>query len=531
MYKKVCIVFSCFFLFLHLAYAHGNSQIGKIKFPTSGSKVAQPYFEKGVAWLHSFEYREARAYFKQARNIDRDFALAYWGEAMTYNHPLWGEQELGAANKILKALAPTAADRVRKAKTPKEKGLIHAINLLYGKGEKKTRDENYAEAMCQLYRRYPADDEIASFYALALLGVTEGKRDFRTYMQAAGIAEEIYGRNPLHPGAMHYVIHSYDDPIHAPLGLRAARSYAKIAPDASHALHMPSHIFLALGLWDDVIVSNKAAWEAGVKQNKFSNPNDYTIDDLHALEWLSYGYLQKEQYPMAYQATKTMEKIAEGSGTPMAKWYYALMRAAYIIESGDYKADLKSLDMTNIELSATAADLYTNALIALASKKGKAGIEAANAELEKLTQSIPEHNPRQDTYENYFTSITQSGLIAAKIMVLELQSIIKMREDKITEAKKLLRRAAALENGVSFGYGPPIPVKPSYELLAALYLKTGEYNAAYREAMVGLKRMPNRIQAKELVNMAADKLKAAKLPIPEKIRPYFNKLLVPDFYQ
>lgn len=515
------------FLFMTPVFAHHGAHLGKINFTTSGNYAAQPYFERGVMWLHSFEYQEARTDFQQAQKIDPNFVMAYWGEAMTYNHPLWIEQDRKAALQVLNKLAPTPATRLLKAKTAKEKAYISAIDLLYGNGNKQQRDDAYLNAMRQLYQENPNDDEVASFYALALLGATEGQRDFGSYMQAAGIAEEIYSRNPRHPGALHYVIHSYDDPVHAPLGLRAARTYAKMAPDASHALHMPSHIYFALGMWNDVMASNKSAWEAGIKQNTTKDPKAFTVDDLHALHWLSYGYLQTKQYLKAYQLTKKMEQIAEHANSPMSKWYYALMRAAYITESNDWRADLKSLDMTNIELSAHASDLYTNAIIALRNND----IKSVDSALKKLLQLICQSPNPQDTESNYFTATLPSGITATKIMVLELQGQIKLSKGKVDEAIKLLKAAMQLENQMSFGYGPPIPIKPTDEFLAEILLKNKQYKEAYENYIFVLKRMPHRYYSEQGLKIATEKLKAAGLPIPAGIKPYFHKLMKPDFYQ
>src|SRR5439155_17072202 len=164
----------------------------------------------------------------------------YWGEAMTYNHPLWHEQDQDAALKVLARLTPS------ETLTPLEKGFLSAVEVLYGKGEKLERDRLYCKAMRGLYEEFPKDTETATFYALSILGSTP-ERNVANYMKAAAILEEVYAAHPDHPGAVHYLIHCYDDPIHAPLGLRVARQYAKLAPASAHALHMPSHIFLALG--------------------------------------------------------------------------------------------------------------------------------------------------------------------------------------------------------------------------------------------------------------------------------------------
>lgn len=509
---------------------HGN-HLGKITFVTTGNKDAQTHFVKGVAWLHSFEYQEARNDFQMAEKLDPGFAMAYWGEAMTYNHPLWQEQDKDSAIKALQKLACSPEERIKKAETPIEKGFINAINLLYGTGNKKNRDIQYADAMRTLYLNYPDNDEVAIFYALALFGTTEGNRDFGTYMQAAGIAEDIYQHNSEHPGAMHYLIHAYDDPIHAPLGLRAARAYAKMAPDASHALHMPSHIFFALGMWNDVIKSNKAAWEAGLKNNKTNNPGLFTIDDLHALHWLTYAYLQQKCYKTALLLTKQMEKIALGSNSPMAKWYYSMMRTAYISESHDWKADLKSVNLKNIELSAKASDAYINALIALNTKPLVQGIESIKTMIKQLSLSIPRKSTIKDSYPNYFMAITSSGIDATKITILELKALVMRCKGKTKQAIEVLRTATKLEDNISFGYGPPIPVKPAYEILADFLLQDKQYLSAYNAYSYAAKRTPNRRHLVEEIKTTLNKLNELKITLPKIPKPYFNKLMQPDFYQ
>lgn len=506
-------------------FAHGDHQLGQIHFLTTGKSIAQPYFEKGVMFLHSFQYEEARANFLEAEKLDANFSMAYWGEAMTYNHPLWYEQEYDNAIKALSRFAPTADERVKKAKTQKEKGFMNAVNRLYGKGDKTTRDGNFVDAMRALYRAYPEDDEVAIWYTLALLGSAEAERDTRIYMQAAGIAEDVYARNKTHPGALHYVIHAYDDPIHAPLGLRAARAYAKIAPSASHALHMPSHIFTALGMWDDVIKSNQAAWNAGEKQNKSSDPKMYIIHDLHALHWLTYAHLQKQHFKIAYELTKKMEHIALVTKTPMAKWYYAHMRAAYIIDSGDYNAALQSIDVSNVELSSYANNIYADVLVA----KHHNDTQRMQVLLNQLIKATPEKAP-QKTYTDYFTAITKSGILTARIIALEIKAEIAQSKQKDKIALDYLHKAEKLEEQVSFGYGPPIPAKPSFELLAALLLQNKQYTAAYQQYILSLKRMPNRYASVHGLERTKQLLIQHHLDVPEGIKPYFHRLILPEYY-
>src|SRR5262245_58028396 len=220
-------------------------ELGTITFETSGAPAAQPKFLEGVKALHSFQFDEAAVAFREAKALDPDFALAYWGESMSYNHPLWAQQDRDAGRKVLESLAPTLEGRLAKADLTKERALLEAIDkLYYGPDDKLARDRAYSEYMAELYERWPDDHEIDIWYALSLLGtVRPGDTGFRRQALAASIAGKVFAENPRHPGAAHFVIHAFDDPDHAPLGLPAARAYADIAPDAAHALHMPSHIF------------------------------------------------------------------------------------------------------------------------------------------------------------------------------------------------------------------------------------------------------------------------------------------------
>src|SRR5712671_7399435 len=221
------------------AQTPATSELGTINFPTSAKPPAQAPFLVGVKALYNFEFDIAAEAFREAQKADPAFALAYWGEAMSYNHPLWAQQDLPAARKVLERLAPTAAARAAKAPAGKERELMESAEVLFGTGDKLTRDIAYADTLKSMHAKYPADDEIAILYSLALLGTGRpGVSNSRNAMQAAAIAQDIFQRNPKHPGAAHYIIHSFDDPDHAILSLPAARAYSKIAPSAAHALRM-----------------------------------------------------------------------------------------------------------------------------------------------------------------------------------------------------------------------------------------------------------------------------------------------------
>ena len=283
-------------LVLTLSSSSSSQEFGSITFPTSGAAGAQDAFLTGVKALHNFQFDEAAVAFQAARKADPTFAMAYWGEAMSHNHPLWAQQDVDKAKAVLDLLDPTPAGRVAKAKLPKEKAFIEAQQTLYfSPGDKLARDNAYSQAMARMYSQWPDDDEVATFYALSLLGtVRPGDTGFRRQALAASIAESVYAKNPKHPGAAHFIIHAFDDPDHAPLGLNAARAYAKIAPSAAHALHMPSHIFVQLGMWQDAVDSNIAAYKAAVDLNTRMKLAEGR-EDFHTLSWLAYANVDDRQ--------------------------------------------------------------------------------------------------------------------------------------------------------------------------------------------------------------------------------------------
>src|SRR5881392_1491755 len=330
-------------------------RLGTIDFPASGAPAAQAPFIRGVLLLHSFEYQDAARAFREAQRLDTGFALAYWGEALTYTHPLWNEQDRNAARAALQRLGPTAAARRSKAPTPREQAYLSALEILYGEGAKSERDTAYSAAMGRLVNQFPADREAKVFYALSLLGLNQGVRDTATYMRAAAIVEPVFRANPNHTGAAHVLIHCYDDPIHAPLGLAAARAYSKIAPDAAHAQHMTTHIFLALGMWDDVVSQNELA----------SGHDPATWAPDHYTQWLGYGYLQQGRYQEALQHLERMRDNVDKGRRGRA--VLALMRAEYVVntEQSNSPSLQWPIDLTAVRARDAAVDAFVGGLSAL----------------------------------------------------------------------------------------------------------------------------------------------------------------------
>ena len=374
-------------LALFLAVPAHSQDLGTIDFPTSGSAAAQPHFIKGVLLMHSFEYDDAREAFVEAQKSDPSFAMAYWGEAMTFNHPVWQRTSPELAKAALNKLAPTADARRAKAQTEKEKDWLAAVERLYGTGEKLARDLAYADAMKRMLDKYPNDDEVRSFYALALLGTSHGGRDVSIYMRAAALVEQVYARNPQHPGAAHYLIHAYDDPVHAPLGLRFADAYSKIAPSASHALHMPSHIYFAMGMWDEASAINERSVKAA-DARRDAKKLDVDARGFHALLWLVYSYAQQGRYEDARGIMAQLEAAAKESGSERTRSHLALARAAWLIETrkwGEAKAPVLAKDLPK---DAAIADLFAIGFAAIRSGNRRAGSEALQA-MAQLMEAAP----------------------------------------------------------------------------------------------------------------------------------------------
>ncbi len=456
-----------------------SSNLGQIDFPTSGSPEAQAHFLQGALLLHSFEFDDAREEFQKASEIDPGFAMAYWGESLTHHKLLWQQHDQKAGQAALEKLASSAEARLEKAPTEREKGYLRAAEVLFfGKGDKKARSRAYVDAMGQLTRQFPDDLEAASFYAVAILGTTDGERDFRTYMRAAGIVEEVYAKNPQHPGAVHYLIHSYDDPVHAPLGLRAARVYAKIAPAAAHALHMPSHIFVALGMWRETAASNVDSWAAADARVKRKG---LTVKDrsYHALWWLHYTYLQQGRYREAEKQLQIMEEDVAELSVPITRRHMAAMRAAHVVETRqwDMAARAADLDLTGVRGEQAVAHWFASGMAA--AKTGDVrGARQALAALQKMTAESAK----------VYGSQEQAG----KVMDLQLQSLIAFATGGKKKALQLIQQASAAEDKMALSYGPPSPVKPTHEQFGELLLELNNPTEARNEFERALERAPRR---------------------------------------
>ncbi len=472
------------------------TQVGEVSFENSGAAAAQPDFLRGLAQLHNFEYEDAAAHFREAQKIDPGFAMAYWGEAMTKNHGIWHEQDRGAALEALSRLGPTPAARRAMAPTEREKLYLGAIETLYGDGSKEQRDQNYMADMAHLYQHYPADIDAAAFYALAILSSAEHGRDFATYMRAAAVLEEVFPLHPHHPGVVHYLIHSYDDPIHAPLGLRPARLYAEIAPDAGHAQHMTSHIFLALGLWDEVVKANETA--SAVVNHHRDVAARSAVSCGHYNEWLEYGYLQLDRISDARRILDGCRRQAERQAAGLAARpgangdrdtgsidSYAVMRAHFLISSELWQDEVAhwSLPAGAFPLARFSFD-YTDTLAAYKNSQfSRAREELSRVEADaKLAAAWLERNNDGDPGKRSDISVS----------VDQLRALLSSSKPDARATVAGLQIVAAKEGALPLEFGPPPIFKPTEELLGEMYLQLGLPAEARKAFEADLARAPGR---------------------------------------
>ena len=503
-----------------------TSQLGHIEFPTSGSPEAQQHFLRGVSAMHSFWYEEALEAFQAATTADPTFALGYWGEAMTYNHPVWLQQDAEAARRALSNIVMTGQV------TAKEKAWIEAAKILYGEGDKLARDFAYAAAMEKIYRDYPDDLEAAAFYSLSLLGtVRPGDKGFQRQMKAGATAFEIYQKNPNHPGAAHYIIHAFDDPEHAILALPAARRYAEIAPEAHHARHMPSHIFLQLGMWPEAAASNESSWavsDAWVKRKNLP----LNLRDYHSYQWLTYVCLQQGRYGKAEEMIARLRQTVQENGRDSIRWYDDLV-AAFIVDTQRWELAAKLFELPEGRPQPTSSlpqkndqgshNLQHNAVPAAAPsaaqmlpyRRGTSlplfirALAAASGALPEADKLLAEmHEQRQQSKDVYSTKMME-------VRELDVAALMSAAKNNFDEAIAAMQKATSLEEELSPPSGPPTLIKPSHELFGEILLRAGKPTEAARQFTTALQRQPNR--ARSLLGLAraaaqsGDKAKAAAI--------------------
>jgi hypothetical protein len=467
-------------------------KLGTVSFPTSCAPVVQKDFERAVAMLHSFTYSSAEAAFAGVAAKDPHCAMAHWGIAMTYFHELWdpplskdavlrGRQEIQRAQAI-----GGGSDHERK--------FIDALALLFNEDEAQTsyraRLSKYESAMQEIAAAYPDDVESQAFYALALLATASPfDKTHAKQKQAAKILEPLFRRYPQHPGIAHYFIHACDNREMAGEGLVAAQAYSKIAPSAPHALHMPSHIFTRLGMWNDSIASNRAARMAAHNQGDLG-------EELHAMDYLVYAYLQEGRDREAYeiiQKLKTMAGLQEGD----FKVAYAstAMPVRYAIERRRWQEAAAIVPPSGAPPHVVAIAVWARA-IGLA----RSGHPSETpAEIEKLGQLEQQLRATGTESAEYWANQVQ-------VLSLEASAWSAQAKGRTAEAQNLLQRAADQEDAAEKLPTTPGPIVPAREQLADLLLQQNHLRLALKEFKIALSNASKRRGALTGMSLASKAL-------------------------
>lgn len=471
------------------------SYLGAVSLEVTGSPSAAAHFEKGLLLLHSFEYEDARESFSNAQKEDPKMAMAYWGEAMTYNHGLWSEQDYEKATQVLKKLENID---YQTSCSPLEIDFIESVKILYApKTEKQLRDKNYSENMETLYQKYPDNHEVAAFYALSLLGSVADGRDEATYEKGAIIAKGIIDQNPNHPGALHYLIHSYDDPKHATLALDAADAYAVVAPDASHALHMPSHIYVAMGMWDEVVSSNIASYQASLNRMKRKDL-DGGARGYHAYHWLQYGYLQQGNAEKAAEMVWEMRDFMNESPTPRARVHMVFLKGTYLMETNDWNTDIADIDIetTDLNISIRSQDYFIDGMQAYFNKDKEALDNAITAIEDDIRREnfVAKAGTAKMCSNLTRADATQMDIVEAEVRKEQLLGLSAWLDDDDALTEEHLLKSIELFESMSYSYGPPHIQKPVNELYADWLVAQGLLEKAKKQYEYSFKIGPKRLR-------------------------------------
>jgi len=493
---RMLAVLAFFFLADHThdpAHHADLGNIGKAHIETSCNEPAQKEVDRGLALMHSFWYAPAEKTFRGAAELDADCGMAWWGVAMSTLHPVWAAptpDEFKTGKDAAEKAAATGA------KTDREKAYIAAINTYYSGGEDHpARMRAYESAMAKIEASYPKDREAAIFHALSLIGIASPKdKTYARQKEAAAILNRVLPEEPEHPGVAHYLIHSFDYPDLAELALPAARVYAKLAPGSPHALHMPSHIFTRLGLWDEAIASNLASAQKAHEYVERTMPGATAFDELHAIDYLVYAYLQLGRIDDARKLVdKTMAVTKIDNPNQFAAAHaISAVPARFALERREWKEAAALKVPTIIDWSKVP---YAEANIHFARGIGGARSNQldvardAAARLAAIQKALVEQK-------------NMEWADRVEVQRLSVAAWIAQAEEKKDEALKLMRAAADLESSTDKHPVTPGAIIPARELLAEMLLADGKRDDAIAETKRVLHDAPGRRNAMRLVEQA-----------------------------
>ncbi len=473
--------------------------LGSLQHEFSISDAAQKDFEAGLLLLHRFEYDDAGEAFAKAIEADGDEVMGYWGMAMSYYKALWGLQDVEAGRALMQELGEDKAARLAKCENQLERDFWEGIELLYGEGELNQRNQAYADHMAKLHDQYPTNQEVAAFYALGLMWSVPLGRDAEVFNRSAEVVAGILKENPNHPGALHYMIHAYDDPEYAQLAIEAADLYAQVAPDATHALHMPSHIYLALGMWANVVSSNEASYQASLNRMERKGL-DPSHRGYHSYAWLHYGYLQQMRYDDAHKLLKDMASFTSDYPTRQARSYWISMINAYLTEVGTWSEDIDPMIVSRQDLSlvSKAGHRFFQARMAFDQKDQetiKTQIDSLNTEIGQAEMLVTSDGITLCSAGTTRYAPNRIDVQRSTVMLHQMSAMLALLQQNAQSAEKFMKEATSLEAKVGYSFGPPDIPYPSFEQYGFWLLDQGRAKEAMAQFELSLERTPKRSQS------------------------------------
>jgi tetratricopeptide (TPR) repeat protein len=472
---------------------------GTVSFNATIPSAFQKDFNTAIALLHSFEYDEAEKMFAKIIDGSPECAMAYWGVAMSNFHPLWAPPSKQELDKGAKAIAIA---RSIENKTKRESDYIEAIAKFYENPDQldhRGRVLKFEKAMEEVYRSYPDDKEAAVFYALAInAGVDPADKTYSHQRKAFALLEPIFQQQPLHPGIAHYIIHNMDYPVIAEMALPAARKYASIAPASAHAQHMPSHIFTRLGLWDECIKSNQVSAESAQCYAEKANIKGHWDEELHAIDYLVYAYLQKKDDAAAKRQLDYLAGINAVSPANFKVAYaFAASPARYALEKKDWKM-AAGLPLHTANFSWTDFP-WQEAIIHFARALG-------NVHLSKISEAERELDTLKSLYQTLNTQKNKASEAAqVDVQIKAAEAWIELQKGNTTKAKELMVAAADKEDAMEKHPVTPGAVLPARELLGEMLLELNEPALAIEAFDKDLQLNPNRRNGLAGLNIAKQK--------------------------
>lgn len=478
--------------------ASSDVVLGKLEHGFTLSAASKEKFEEGLLLLHNFEYDDALTAFQAATELDSTEVMNHWGEAMCHYKALWRLQNTTEGKAIVSRLGDNKEERLASIEDPLEKDMWEMIELMYGDGDFDERNDLIKDHLAALNKKYPNHQEIAVFYALSLVWATEeygdGSEDLRL---AASIVDQIIQANPSHPGALHYKIHALDGPTSAQDAIDAADAYSKVAADAAHALHMPSHIYLAIGEWDGVVNSNQESYEASVermrKQELLDGARGY-----HSFAWLHYGLLQQGRYAEAEKVLNEMLTHVPKDPTKGARGYLLGMQSRQLAESGKVDAETQldlDVNVDDIGITPKAVRSMLRVQVAFANED----LNTINEEINSLSSSIYNDSIKVEVSGIAMCAAgtsryapTENAIRSAKVIAAQIEGMKALLEGDEALFESKMKKAVELEDQTNYPTGPPRITKPSFEQYGEWLIAKGRFEEANEQFDKALLRMPRR---------------------------------------